>query len=602
MTTGNLKDNFMRLTRDTQLKTFFATGDITADDIRAERENRPALYLKKDDWWPPQGDIPSEVDRRLRAFQKAIEPLFLGKPGSHNLLPFQRKFIRELRRNDDIVICNADKGLGTCAVKYSTYVEDGLIHLQDEKVYEQLSREEADAAAIHTRSLIDDWCREFRKNGVTRNDMTWIRHHVTKNMEPFGFFYLMYKIHKAKNKDGRWPTCPVCSDCGSLLHSLGKWITTMLLPIAQEQDSYFENSLALKELIEDMFVPNNSELFSCDAKSMYTNIPTDPALEVISSFLRAKYPFIAEPLISALTIVMKNNIIQFGDTYWKQISGTAMGISPAPPWAILFFALHEKVFTVKWKEQLPFWRRFIDDGLGLWLRHPDPTTNNTLWNEFKHDVNDYHGLEWVFTHPSQTVDFMDLTISIANNKFTTTLFEKELNLYVYIPPNSAHPPGVVTGLVFGMILRIWKLCSRANDAKRRIKTFFRRLLRRGYTKTFLIPLFAKATENAKRHFRRTPAEFKSAEDAKLVRNHRRVFFHLPYHPNDTKSSVIQRHWRDNVMFPKGKTAFNQVRNHEDEKIPIDQLTIAYHRAPNLGNMFSVRKLHKRRGPSVSSFL
>jgi hypothetical protein len=56
------------------------------------------------------------------------------------------------------------------------------------------------------------------------------------------------------------------------------------------------------------------------------------------------------------------------------------------------------------------------------------------------------------------------------------------------------------------------------------------------------------------------------------------------------------------MYPPGKEALNQLKNHDDYKIPIDQLTIAYHQAPNLGNMFSVRKLHKRWGPNVSSIL
>jgi hypothetical protein len=108
----------------------------------------------------------------------------------------------------------------------------------------------------------------------------------------------------------------------------------------------------------------------------------------------------------------------------------------------------------KWSPRVPFWKQFIEDRLGLWKRHPDPATNATLWAEFKHDVNNYHGLEWIFTPLSSSVDFMDLTITITNNKFDIMLFEKALNLYLYIPPTSSHPPGVATGLVFGMILRI----------------------------------------------------------------------------------------------------------------------------------------------------
>jgi hypothetical protein len=197
---------------------------------------------------------------------------------------------------------------------------------------------------------------------------------------------------------------------------------------------------------------------------------------------------------------------------------------------------------------------------------------------------------------------MDMTLSIANNKFDITLFEKPLNLYLYIPPSSAHPPGVATGLVFGMVLRIMKLCSRACDAQRRIRVFYRRLLRRGYSKDQLTPLFTKAIENACQHFRRTPAELTALQDQKLVQGYRRVFFHLQYHPNDPDSKAIQRVWKEQVMEPSDKPRLNQVYNLQNHRIPIDQLTIAYSRPPNFGNMFSVRKFHKKRGPNVSSFI
>jgi hypothetical protein len=33
-----------------------------------------------------------------------------------------------------------------------------------------------------------------------------------------------------------------------------------------------------------------------------------------------------------------------------------------------------------------------------------------------------------------------------------SLFSKELNLYLYLPPHSAHPPGVLKGMVYGVFL------------------------------------------------------------------------------------------------------------------------------------------------------
>jgi len=67
---------------------------------------------------------------------------------------------------------------------------------------------------------------------------------------------------------------------------------------------------------------------------MYTNIPTDGALESM--------PELPTHLLEALELIMNNNIFQFSDTYWHQLSGMAMGMPPACMWVTLFFNHHEE--------------------------------------------------------------------------------------------------------------------------------------------------------------------------------------------------------------------------------------------------------------------
>ena len=146
---------------------------------------------------------------------------------------------------------------------------------------------------------------------------------------------------------------------------------------------------------------------------MYTNIKTVPALDTISQYLRENektlfHHYQSESLISALHIVFLNNILKFGDTYWKQISGTGMGISPAPPWATIFYALHERPFVPHWSQQhLFFYKRFIDDVLGIWLRDPSPQRDDELWKQLTEEMQQWHGLEWICEKPSLSVNFMD---------------------------------------------------------------------------------------------------------------------------------------------------------------------------------------------------
>ena len=62
-------------------------------------------------------------------------------------------------------------------------------------------------------------------------------------------------------------------------------------------------------------------------------------------------------------------------------------------------------------------------------------------------IQDHYGLEWIFEEISKKVNYMYMTISIREDRIVTSLYEKSMNLYLYIPPHSAHPPGVLTGLV-----------------------------------------------------------------------------------------------------------------------------------------------------------
>ena len=111
-------------------------------------------------------------------------------------------------------------------------------------------------------------------------------------------------------------------------------------------------------------------------------------------------------------------------------------------------------------------------------------------------MQDYYGLEWIFEERSDIVNYINVTISIRGDWIVTLLYEKSMNLYLYIPPHSSHPPGVLTRLVSGNILRIHSLCSNNEDTNRRMKEYYAMLLVRGYQRDLLIPEFANKITGA----------------------------------------------------------------------------------------------------------
>jgi hypothetical protein len=208
---------------------------------------------------------------------------------------------------------------------------------------------------------------------------------------------------------------------------------------------------------------------------MYTNIKTEPALAELSEYLREKrnelsYP--CEALIEALDLVFRNNTSNSVTSTARQISGTAMGTPPAPPYTTVTYGRHEEKMLPRWTIDLMLYVRFIDDMLGIWLVCEDPLINDQHWTDFTADMNGWNGLEWVCEKPTTVVNFMDLTIRIVDGKLVTTIFEKVQNLYLYIR-HTPHPKGVLMGLIFGQVLRIRCLCSLSTNADEKISQVLR---------------------------------------------------------------------------------------------------------------------------------
>ena len=160
------------------------------------------------------------------------------------LTSIQQEPIDLLPSDPTYLFPEADKGLGPCAVKFIQYIEDVLVHLCNEEIYEQMSEEDAlfRADALHTE--IKDWLSEY-ESLIGKHAHRFFSDHIDANLDsPFGQFYILYKIHKGKGADGKWPTRPVSSDVTSLPHALGKWITEI------KQPSYFKDSFELKTLLD----------------------------------------------------------------------------------------------------------------------------------------------------------------------------------------------------------------------------------------------------------------------------------------------------------------------------------------------------------------
>lgn len=558
-----------------------------------DNDDFDSKMYQKTRWTPPPWGLHKDLQARAHDFSLTLQTLFQKKRGKSNLLPQHRRALRELQEREDLMIVQCDKNLGPAVIERDTYIRTAFRdHLHDTKVYKLLNPFQAALKVGQIKLAISKWI-EKHANSVNSHCKKYMKNQLKSNQDPYSYLYLTMKVHKNKTPV---PSRPICSCSGSLLEPLGHAVNKLLQPFAQTQPYYLKNSADLKLKLEALgTLPPNTYLFTADAQSMYTNLPIDHAIQCIKQYLLSQNntSIPIQAIVSGLKLLMRNNLFKFGDCIFLQQDGTAMGTPPAPPVAQISFGTHEiNIIPLYTTNILGYWR-YIDDVFGIWTTDPDAAIRlDTLnWTLFKATMNEFPGLTWDFTDRSKSVDFLDLTISIGDdNRIHTTLYEKPLNLHLYLPPHSSHPPGVLLGLIYGNIRRIYTLCSDPGDKIARTREMLQHLLARGYKSPDLLPIFSKAIQKATGAYTGPPRE-------KLVNP---VFLHLRYHPGDPPAHAIQQAWQDHVASPRNKVALADLRNYKKTKSGMSRLIIAYSRPHNLGNLLSYRKLPD--GPPASSFM
>jgi hypothetical protein len=347
---------------------------------------------------------------------------------------------------------------------------------------------------------------------------------------------------------------------------------------------------------------------------MYTNIDTPSALKTLKQFFSTS-PYcshmpvrLKEAILCALTILMNHNVFRFGNTYWVQLNGTAMGTPPAPMYATVYFAVFEIEIIPRFRENLVEYGRYIDDGFGIWQPRAgdSSTTDLRRWNAFQRAINHAGAstlaarrLIWDFSPRQPSVDFLDLTINVNCGRLSTCLFEKALNLYLYLPPHSCHPPGVVKGLIVGRMQQIYRLTTRPEDRHRLVSQLFLRLQARGYSRPWLAPIFASALRavllaNEPASATLAPARMTGPPETPL-------YLHVQFHPRDATSRTIQRAFRSTMLSPRGEPPLPDLRNRRNARLNVSRLIVAYHRPRNIGNLISPRRFREPPGVAVSDF-
>ena len=256
-----------------------------------------------------------------------------------------------LQQQQTFLIVPCNKNLGPAIIQCHDYLKISMQdHLNNTTTYKSLISSETNCYSSEIKNKFLPGLKHTTKK-LTKMECAFIREELKSNQSPYACFYLTFKAHKLKPGQtvDHLKSRPIVSCPGSLLHGLCVWVDCQVQDVPQKTVSYFKNTLELKKQLLELHLPPNACLFTADAVSMYTNIPTHMALNLISKYLtqhqqkcNGECPH--DMVWAGLHLIMTLNIFTFRDLTFKQLKGTAMGTPPAPPYATIYYGIHEEKF------------------------------------------------------------------------------------------------------------------------------------------------------------------------------------------------------------------------------------------------------------------
>ena len=188
--------------------------------------------------------------------------------------------LRNLSRDESIVICKPDKGRGVVIVNRSDYVSSMLDIISDTSKFELLSF----SFDKYTRKIEDKLNNFLHK---VKDQITTSCHNIkdlfASGCAP-GILYGLPKIHKP-DFSSKFQFRPIFAAYNNPCYKLSKFLVPLLSPYATNEYT-IDNSLSFVNSLKQ-FNGSADNLFmaSFDIESLYTNIPLTETVEIILNYV-----------------------------------------------------------------------------------------------------------------------------------------------------------------------------------------------------------------------------------------------------------------------------------------------------------------------------
>ena len=235
-----------------------------------------------------------------------------------------------------------------------------------------------------------------------------LKHQLTPQFSRPPQIYGLPKVHKDRISLG-----PIVASIGSPTYKLAKELARILSPLTGRTDSFVKNSAEFAQRIRNEMVNEGDLMVSFDVVSLFTNMPVDDALRSISTLLsnddtlEERTTFRAGGICHLTELCLRATYFQFGDQFFEQVDGAAMGSLLSPIVANLYMETFERETLASTVTAPRLWLRYVDDTFVIWSHRLDKR------EEFHHHLNQRHP-QMKFTREMEKdnrISFLDVLYS-----------------------------------------------------------------------------------------------------------------------------------------------------------------------------------------------
>ena len=421
-------------------------------------------------------------------------------------------------KDEELFVTKADKGGAILILNFADVKTAIKNELFDTNKFEKLDRN-AEQQLNHVKKEVKSLTIELmQRQFITETDKTLIaglnsnnRPKLAPEYQPESpYAYPLFKVHKLSKEEIAAKKVPpnrlVHASKFGPLYRMEKWSSPQLTTISRE---YCKNEFILdtgdllnniQNINESGCIQNeNINLFTLDVKALYPSIQPELALEAVRDALltdKTTNKNTKTAIARFIELSFENSYVTYGGECYQSKIGIPTGGSLSRQIADIFlhWILFKKINpSLDTAQAIRFWKRFIDDCLGIWRG------SRRSFDNFVRQLNAEtmkYGIEFPINEIQfgKSVHFLDISAYLdADNTIQYKPWSKPTDSKRYLNPNSFHPRSVFNAIPFSQMLRTLRNSSKPETAATEIELCAKEFENSGYKKERLVELKQKAT-------------------------------------------------------------------------------------------------------------